>query len=177
MANNIASSSQDVVGVFDQVSFKQLFPSARSIKAKVTETSAVMSHPVEDGTTVTDHKVINPIEIELSCIIATADYKAVYESIKTVFKDSTLLVVQARSGSYRSMIISAMPHDEDPEFFESLTIAIKLIEVKFAKFTQGGRVTQPKSAKHSDSKDTGKKQPTDAKAADKKQSVLYGWTK
>lgn len=174
----IASSSKDVVGIFDQTSFNQLFTNARAIKAKITETSSVMSHPVEDGTTVTDHKVINPIEIELSCIIATEDYKAVYESIKATFKDSTLLIVQTRSGTYRSMIISAMPHDEDPEFYESLTIAIKLIEVKFATFTQGGKVSSPKSSKHSSTKDTGKKQPKESTggAKEKKQSILYGWT-
>lgn len=179
MANNtvLSTASQDVVGVFDQKTFKQVFDGARPIKAKVNETATVMSHPVEDGTTVTDHKVINPIDIELSMIIPTADYRSVYQTIKRHFTQSTLLVVQTRSDVYRSMIISAMPHDEDADVSDSLTIAVKLSEVKFAKVVTGGRVavSSPKNAKNSKTQDTGKKQPTEATNKDKKQSILKGW--
>jgi hypothetical protein len=136
-----------------------------------------MSHPVEDGTSVTDHKVINPIDIELSMIINSADYRSVYQTIKQHFIKSTLLVVQTRTDVYRSMIISAMPHDEDPAIFDSVTIAVKLSEVKFATFTAGTapKVSSPKNAKNSKTQATGKKQPTDATNADKKQSIIKGW--
>lgn len=173
-----STSATDVVGIFDLQSFNQLFAKARAIKAKVAETASVMSHPVEDGSTITDHTIINPIEIELSCIIASEDYRTEYESIKSYYLKSTLLAVQTRSGVYRNMLISAMPHDEDPEFFGAITLAIKLVEVKFAKFTTGTapKVSEPKSTKHTSTKDTGKKQPTMASAPAEKQSILYGWT-
>jgi hypothetical protein len=170
----ISTASKDVVAIFEQETSSQLFVNARAIKAKVNETASIMSHPVEDGTTVSDHKVINPVEIELSCIIASSDYKTVYESIRNAFLNSTLLIVQTRSGTYRSMIISAMPHDEDPEMYESLAVAIKLIEVKFAKFTQGAKVSQPKNASHEPTQNGGKKQAKEENGT-KKQSILYGW--
>jgi len=133
MANNTqySTSAQDVIGVFTQDSSIQLFVNARPIKAKVNTTASVMSHPVEDGTTITDHKVINPIEIELSMILSSSDYRSVYQSIKEVFEKSTLLTVQTRSGTYRSMIISAMPHDEDADLYDAIGLALKLNEVKF----------------------------------------------
>jgi len=182
MANDntrIASASQDVVGIFDSASFNQLFTNARAIKAKVNENSSVMSHPVEDGSTVTDHTVILPIDIELSMIISSADYRSVYESIKSYFIAATLLIVQTRSGTYRSMIISNMPHDEDPEMYDALTMAVKLQEVKFAKYVVGKNptVSSPKNSKHSKTSNSGKQQPTETKTGDKekKQSVLKSW--
>ena len=178
MNNTILSSaSQDVVGVFDQKTFYQVFSDARPIKAKVNETASVMSHPVEDGTSVTDHKIINPVDIELSMIIDSADYRSVYQIIKRHFTQSTLLIVQTKTDVYRSMIISAMPHDEDAAIYDSVTIAVKLSEVKFATFTTGTapEVSSPKNAKNSKTQATGKKQPTDATNSDKKQSIRKGW--
>lgn len=180
MANNtlFSSASQDVVGIFDMTSSAQLFVNARTIKAKINEAAQVMSHPVEDGTTVTDHIVILPISIELSVIVSSSDYRSVYESIKASFKKGTLLTVQTKSGTYRSMIIAAMPHDEDPELFNALSIAVKLQEVKFAKFVQGGavkKVSNPKNPKHSSSVNGGKQQPKTDPNASKKSSILYGW--
>lgn len=170
------TSAQDVVGVFKQEGFTQVFDKARPIKAKITETSSVMSHPVEDGSTITDFKVINPIEIELSMILGTEDYKSVYQSIKDIFIKSTILTVQTRSGTYRDMIVSAMPHDEDADVFDAITLAIKLVEVKFATFTTGKVpvVSSPRNKNDSKTSDGGKQQPKEAPANDKKQSILYG---
>lgn len=179
MSNNllIATSAQDVIGVFSQDSSTQLFTNARPLKAKINETATVMSHPVEDGSKVTDHKVINPIDIELSMLLTSEDYRSVYQAIKTVFEKSTLLTVQTRSGTYRNMIISAMPHDEDPEMYDGISLALKLSEVKFAKFTTGTapKVSKPKDARNSKTSDGGKKQTDASKTVpEKKSSVLYG---
>lgn len=166
------TAAQDVVGVFTQSSYSQVFEKARPIKAKVIELSSVMSHPVEDGSTVTDFKVILPIEIELSMILNSDDYKSVYQTIKDHFLKSTILTVQTKSGTYQNMIISAMPHDEDTEVFDSLTLAIKLVEVKFATFTTGKvpTVSEPKNKADNKTQNNGKQQPTESK----KESILFG---
>ncbi len=169
------TASQDVVGIFQQDTSAQLFTNARPIKAKVTQTATVMSHPVEDGSTITDHKIINPIEIELSLIMSLEDYQSVYKSIQDVFEKSTLLTVQTRSGTYRNMIISAMPHDEDAEIYDAIALALKLTEVKFAKFTTGTapKVSSPKNKRDSSTSNGGKQQ-TKTPAPEKKSSILYG---
>lgn len=179
MSNNtlLASSAQDIVGVFQQDSSIQLFTNARPLKAKITENATVMTHPVEDGSTIVDHKIILPVEIELSMILSSDDYRSVYQTIKEIFKNSTLLTVQTRSGTYRSMIISSMPHDEDPEMYDAISLALKLTEVKFAKYTTGAapKVSKPKDTRNSKTMDGGKKQTDESKTVPpKKSSVLYG---
>jgi len=170
------TAAQDVVGVFEQSSFNQIFDKARPIKAKINEIDSVMSHPMEDGSTITDFKIELPIEIELSMLLTSDDYKSVYQTIKNHRKKSTILVVQTRSDTYRNMIISAMPHDEDADVFDSLTMAIKLTEVKFATFTTGKApmVSAPKNKADTKTSNNGKQQPKESPTGGKKQSILYG---
>lgn len=125
----IPSASADVVAVFDE-NFNQVFANARAIKANVNEYSKVMEHPVEDGTTITDHTVVQPTEIELSLMLIV-DPRSVFQQIKQLYLTRTLLTVQTRSDSYTSMLISDMPHDEDPDIFNVLPLALKLKEVIF----------------------------------------------
>lgn len=175
----MSTAAKDVVGIFDNATFAQVFEKARAIKAKVNEVATVMSHPAEDGSSVVDHKVVLPIEIELSMVLSTSDYVDVYKSFKTAFLASTLLIVQTRSGVYRNMVIASMPHDEDPEFYEAITLAVKLKEVKFATYITGEKVTVKPTAKKDANKsktvNSGKQQATTAAAPAKKKSVLAGW--
>lgn len=138
----IANYSADVVGVFDD-QFNPIFTGAKPIKATVNEMTKVMEHPVETGITITDHKVIQPIEIQLSLIIQSGqrftgqNYRSVYEQIKQVYLKGTLLTVQTKSASYPNMIITDMPHDEDPEMYDALALVIKLKQVLFVTATFG----------------------------------------
>lgn len=151
MANdqNTATASQDVVGVFDS-NFNQIFEEARAIKATVKEEAKVMEHPLEDGSTITDHKIILPTEIELSLIIQAEDYKSVYDKIKEFYLGTELLSVQTRTGEYSSMVIQAMPHDETADMFDTVAIAMRLKEVKLVQAQFGGlpprKVADPNNA-------------------------------
>lgn len=124
----------DSVGVFDQ-NFNQVFPEARAIKAVVKEQARVMQHPLETGAVTTDHRVILPIEIELSMILTPDTYQDVYRAIKQFYLNATLLVVQTKSSTYNNMLISEMPHEEDPETYNILALALSLKEVQFATTT------------------------------------------
>jgi len=126
----LPSAAVDYVAVFDQ-NFNQLFVQARSIKAIVKEQSKLMEHPLENGATLTDHRIIQPIEIELSLILASADYQDVYKQIRQYYLKAGLLVVQTRAGLYENQLIEAMPHEEDPNMFNALTIALKLKQILF----------------------------------------------
>lgn len=124
----IPSASSDAVAVFG-ANLSQVFSGARPIKAAVTEDSKLMEHPLETGAVVTDHRIVLPIEIELSLIL-TATYRNVYQQIKQLFTDGTLLTVQTRTASYSNMVIMSLPHDEDPEMFDAIAIAVKLRQVE-----------------------------------------------
>lgn len=119
----------DIVGVLDQETLQQVFPQARPMKATVRETAKVMDYPVETGVTLSDHRISNPTEIELITIINSDSYESAYQAIRNIWKNATLLSVQTRTGTYRNMIISDMPHEEDPDMFNAITQAIRFREV------------------------------------------------
>lgn len=125
---NTNTQTSDVVAVLDK-DFNQLFPDGRPIKASVTETAKLMEHPIETGAVITDHRIINPVEIELSLILTGDAYPDVYKAIKDVFTGNSTVVVQTRTDSYQNMLIQAMPHEETPDMVDVIAMALKLRQV------------------------------------------------
>lgn len=167
----IPSYAIDVVGVYTQ-DFNQAFSRARPLKAIVKETSKLMEHPVETGATVTDHRIILPIEIELSLILQAEDYRNVYQEIKQLYLNAELLTVQTKSDNYENQVISEMPHEEDPQIYDALVLALKLKEVQFitAQFT----TLQPRNPSNSSTVNRGTQQPSNASPQNtEKTSFLY----
>lgn len=166
------TAAQDVIAVLTQ-DFAQVFVNARAIKLSIDESSKVMRHPVEDGSTVTDHRVVDPIGAELSVICASSDYGSVYQQVKELFKQGTLLIVQTRVDSYADMLIEKMPHEETSELFDGIAMSITLTQVKFVTPQYSAlpprKVARPKD---SDTAKRGQQQPTAPKA-----SILSGWFK
>lgn len=125
----LGSSNVDVNAVLDQTTLKQVFADARPIKATIRETARVMNYPVETGAILSDHKIINPTEIEMIFAITSEFYASAYQAIRNAWKASTLLSVQARTGTYRNFVISDMPHEEEPDTFNMITQFVKFREV------------------------------------------------
>jgi len=128
----IPTGSADVVAVFD-ADLNQVFARARPMKVTVKESAKVMEHPVETGSTISDHRVTLPVEIDLSMILISDDYRSTYQQIRQLFLNATLLTVQTRTASYSNMLISDMPHEESPEQFDVIALALSLREVDFVK--------------------------------------------
>jgi hypothetical protein len=126
----MTTAAVDVVGVFD-ANLNQLFADARPIKAMVKPDSKFMDHPGESGITITDHRVFEPVEIELSMILKAATFRDTYQQVKTAYVGLTALSVQTKADTYANMYIIAMPHDEDPDLFDTISLALKLREVNF----------------------------------------------
>lgn len=124
------TSRVDVVGIWDQ-NFNQFVPFSRPLKCSVTEPSKNMEHPIETGSVVTDHRVILPVEAELSLIMSAAYYQDQYAQIKTAYLAGELFYLHTRTGIYSNMMITDIPHDETPEMFDTITMALKLREVQF----------------------------------------------
>lgn len=130
-------TAQDQVAVYDQ-GFTQVFPKARSMKATVKPDKKPMEHPLENGSTTTDHVIILPVEIELSMILLSEDYRDTYNNILQYYNNSTLLIVQTKASTYFNQFIVSIPHEEDPAQYSQISIAIKLKEVLF--FTSQNKV-------------------------------------
>lgn len=126
----------NIVGIFDS-NFKQVLTTSNPIRASVTPTAKVFSHPLENGSSINDHKIINPTEIELTLVLARGEYRSVYQEIKQLFYSDNLLSVQTHTDSYKDLVIERMPHEETPDVADTVIISVKLIEAFFAVATYG----------------------------------------
>lgn len=167
------TAAQDVIAVLDG-NLRQVFAAARPIKASIGRGSKVMEHPLETGALTTDHRVLLPITIELSMLLTSAEYRAVYQQIRDIFIRGDLLTVQTRADSFTSMMIEKIPHEETAEIFDGVALALSLKEAHFvtAKFTTL-KVARPKD---STTKDRGQQQPKATPPA-RKSSILGSWFK
>jgi len=122
------ASNFDEVQMFDQY-YNQLFTDARIMKANVNIQSKLMDHPVEDGSLISDFRIVLPVEIELSVICTGIAYRDVYKRICDWFLAGWTLNVSTKVQTYKNMMIQAMPRDETPDMFDVCVIALKLREV------------------------------------------------
>lgn len=126
----IISKATDLVAVLNE-NLNQVFEGAYITTANIAEESQVMSHAVETGATIVDEIVLQPISITLSVTLNPNNYRSIYQEIKQAYLSRALLTVQTKADSYSSMVIEKIPHDEEPNVFDTITIAISLKEVKF----------------------------------------------
>lgn len=134
----LPSFAVDTVAVFTQ-EYEQIFKDARSIKATVKEQAKVMEHPIENGAVITDHRIILPVEIELSMILLPKSYQDTYKAIRSYYLNGTLLVIQTRTGIYENQLISSMPHEETPEQYDAISLNLSLRQALFV--TPTGAIT------------------------------------
>jgi hypothetical protein len=148
------------VFVTDQAG-NEVFPRAQILKAEIKPESMPMEHPIETGAIITDHRILKPIEIELSIILSRNDYRDVYKQIITLYQRGTLLIVQSRGGAYENQVIQAPPHTEDSEQQNSIVLSLKLKQVLIAA-TPGTTNSVSTSPAHAAARVTTPQSPTNA---------------
>lgn len=165
-----STGARDVVAVL-AADFSQVFERARAIKATIKRESKAMEHPLETGATITDHRIVLPVLIELSLLLTSADYRTVYQQVRELFKRGELLTVQTRVDSFPSMLIEKMPHEETADIFDGVTLALSLKEAQFVQ----PQFSTLKTAKPKDTNTVkkGQQQPTETPPA-RKASILSG---
>lgn len=107
----------------------EVLQNAQFIKVDVKPESRPMEHPIETGAIITDHRIVMPVEIELSTILSKGDYKDVYKQINSFFINATLLTVNCRAGVFTNQLIQSLPHTEDAEQYDAIVISIRLKQV------------------------------------------------
>ena len=172
--NDFPTNAQDVVAVL-AADFSQVFPNARALKVAINRSSKAMEHPLETGATITDHRIILPVTADLSIVIASSDYKAVYQQVGDLFRRGELLTVQTRVESFPNMLIEKMPHEESADMLDGVAVAVTLKEAKFVtpQFSTlpPSKVARPKD---SDTVKRGQQQPTESARGG---SILSRWFK
>jgi len=165
------SAAVDVVAVLDS-DLNQVFELARPVKALVKEESKAMDHPLETGATIIDHRIILPVEIELSFVLNSEEFAEVYQQVRTFFLNAELFTIQTRTGSYPSMLIAGMPHDETPDMADATTLAVSFKEAQFVEPEFSDlKVAQPAA---SNTVKRGEQQPKTSTQEPRKGSILSG---
>ena len=157
----------DVVGIYDNTSFQQVFNTARPVKANINRQRKVMEHPIESGSIVQDFAITLPVDIELSLLLASdGEYQVVYQQIRDYFLAGTFVTIQTKADVFSNMLIQGMPHEESPEMFDVIPLALKLREVQLVTVQYQALNSEQVSAPQDQSTvNTGQQQP--------QQSALY----
>jgi len=164
VADSLASAALGLVGstfAVDQVfimlqdTFVPAFPDARPISLKVMESSEVMYHPLEDGSSITDHIIIEPVQLEIQ-IIFKNEYRSLFALMRQAFHAGTFLTVQTKVATYSNMVISEYPHEEDASHWDVLKCRLRLTEARVVQAQYSALSTKQRGAQ----------QPTAASAAD-----------
>jgi hypothetical protein len=138
-----------------------------------------MEHPLETGAVITDHRIILPVMIDLSIILASDDYQSVYQQIKALYTRGELLTVQTRVDSFASMLIEKMPHDESPDMLDGVMLGLSLKEALFVQ-PQYSKLSpsKVKQSKNSSTVDKGQVSAKETPEAEKpkRKSLLKKWT-
>lgn len=119
----------DIVGIYDGAS--QVFEKARPLKGSVREDSRTMDHPLETGAIITDHHILNPVEIEFPLFIPSQYYITTYQQIKNAYINGTLFSVKTAVNVYNNMFITGISHEEDPEFYSAIIMGMRLKQALF----------------------------------------------
>lgn len=125
----LSTSTGDVVAVIDD-SGNQVFPGARSIRASINGEIRYMIHPLEDGSSTADHKIVLPDAVTLAVILDPEGYRSTYQEIKRIARDDVNLTVQTKSDTFLNMRIESYPAEEDPRMYDTIRMQIGLRSIE-----------------------------------------------
>lgn len=126
--------STDVVAIYND-SEDQVFSDSIPMKASVNPQVKSFEHPLETSVVVTDHRVLLPIEIRIQMIIPDGQYVEVYKDIRQAFENADIFSIQTKVDIFDNMLLVGIPHEEDPDKFDAITIELSFKETQFANLT------------------------------------------
>ena len=118
------------VVVLDAVTLRPCWPNAKVLKLDASLGGKLPEHPIETGVLVYDHFIENPNEIALELLLSGPTLLTAYEQIKRYYTQRRFVTVQGRADTWPRMLIKEWPHDETPERFDSVTMHLKLHEIR-----------------------------------------------
>lgn len=183
-----SSLATDVVCIMNEDG-RQVFETARALRAMCQDDSELFQHPLETGNKITDFKIDKPKVVQLAVIIPSDDYGYAYTQLAHAKELGTTFTVQTKARTYSNMVIQAMPHEEGEQWGDCIAVSITFVEVQWYQATvetlpAKDVAVSPKSkaaggsAKpDADTVKSGQQRGKDASAANTKKanSVLYDW--
>lgn len=105
---------------------------AEPLKANIIRTSRSFQHPLENSTTLIDHRILLPIIIIIPFLIIRDYNNSIYEEIEDFYREGTLVSIYTKARKYNNFYIDAIPHEESPERSDALLINVTFKQVQVA---------------------------------------------
>lgn len=108
---------------------------AQPMKAFIRRETQGFTHPLEDSTTLIDHRIILPITINIPFLISRDYNNTLYEEIEQFFNSGEVVQVYTKARKNNNLYISAIPHEEVPDKFDSIVVDVTFTEIQVASPT------------------------------------------
>lgn len=122
--------AMDVVAIYDQQTLQQVFPYARPMEANQIKAIKVMDYPIENGSVISDHRIILPVYVDMSLLVPVGDYQATYQQIQQIALNDTLLKIQTKNDVMSNFIIEQYPDRQSAENFDKSIMRLRLKQVQ-----------------------------------------------
>lgn len=153
------NEDEPVTALFDEDG-NQIFETIGILSLSVGQTSVFAEHTLEDGTVVSDNKIILQGRVNGQVVLDSADYVEVYKKLKDAYINTVRFTVQTRVDSYDNMYLESLPYEESSKISGTIAMAISFVEQQFVEVKTGtlppAKVKAPQNA---DTVDSGTKLP------------------
>lgn len=105
------------------------------IDIEVNENCKLAEHPLENGKVRADNKIIMPTEITVKIALPAENYKDIWDKIKELKTNNTMIWVQTKNEIYKNMQIIALPFSLNVNNVSRITFSLRLREVLVANDT------------------------------------------
>lgn len=122
----------------------------------VGRTRRLTEYAIEDGSTLSDHIVDDPLEVTIDMIV-TEEMEQAYSSLVTEWQAKTPMSIQTRTAVYDDMMLIGIPHEEPADMI-GVTITLRFRQVRTATPKTGEapmRTSTVKSPVQSDTQNRG----------------------
>ena len=122
--------ANDRVFIMENMGFSQAFPDARPLNLRVNSQANIAKHILEDGSTISDHLVMDALSIEMNMIFIRG-FRNTYAQIKAAFEEGRLFTIQTKTHTYTNMVITALPYEENTDYWDVIQVNLKFEEARF----------------------------------------------
>tara|TARA_R110000851_G_scaffold60415_6_gene139475 strand:- start:1115 stop:1648 length:534 start_codon:yes stop_codon:yes gene_type:complete len=155
------NEKEPVTALFDEDG-NQLFETLGILELSASPTNIFAEHTLEDGTVVSDNKIINQVRVSVTAIFSPEDFKAAYAKLKEADKNNTKFTVQNRVDTFNDMYIESYPYSESSAIANTIAININFIEQQFVEVkTTSLPPAKVKNQPDADTIDSGEKLPVE----------------
>lgn len=157
--------AEDVVGIFDE-NGNQVFSIARPVRCEIKRPTKIFTHPLENQRTLTDHKIIDQVEIEMTLLLRGERGIDAYRSIVQANIESQVFEIRTKFDSFPNMEIFSVPHNELPGQFDTALMKLSFIEI------QESPSSFAETSTTINTQERGRQEPEAATASETEQSSL-----